>query len=100
MLAEENANSNTTAKRFVRELQDKESFTSVFLTRDKTVSVGKNGKPFMSVVLADNSGSVDARVWDNIDYVADLFQSGDLVRVKGAVQIFQGRKQVVVHKLE
>ena len=54
----------------------------------------------MSLVLSDNSGSVEARVWDNVDLVSDLFQSGDLVRVKGAVQMFQGRKQVVVHKLE
>lgn len=101
MLADENnQNSNSGAKRFVRELQDRETFSSVFLTRDKTIAVGKNGKPFMSVVLSDNSGSVDARVWDNVEHVADLFQSGDLVRVKGAVQIFQGRKQVVVHKLE
>lgn len=101
MLADENNNLNPASeKRFVRELQDKETFYSVFLTRDKNVSVGKNGKPFMSVVLSDNSGSVDARVWDNVEYVADLFQSGDLVKIKGAVQIFQGRKQVVIHKLE
>lgn len=102
MLADENSqNSNTAAaKRFVRDLQDKETFSSVFLTRDKTVAVGKNGKPFMSVVLCDSTGTVDARVWDNVEYTADLFQSGDLVKVKGAVQIFQGRKQVVVHKLE
>lgn len=98
MLADDS--SQNSAKRFVRELQDRETFSSVFLTRDKTVAVGKNGKSFMSVVLSDNSGSVDARVWDNVEHVADLFQSGDLVRVKGAVQIFQGRKQVVVHKLE
>ncbi len=90
----------STAKRFVRELQDRENFHSVFLTRDKTVAVGKNGKSFMSVVLCDSTGSVDARVWDNVEHAADIFQSGDLVKVKGAVQIFQGRKQVVIHKLE
>ena len=70
------------------------------MAREKTLLTGKNGKPYISVVLSDSSGAIDARIWDNIDQMIDVFQSGDIVRVKGQVQVFQGRKQFHVHRLE
>ena len=92
--------SNESQKVFVKDLQDKQVFTSVFLARDKAVLVGKNGKSYISTLLGDSTGTVDARIWDNVESLTDAFQSGDVVRVKGQVQIFQGRRQVIVHKLE
>jgi 3'-5' exoribonuclease len=87
-------------KIFIKDLTDKQSFTSVFLARDKAVLTGKNGKSYISLFLADNSGAIDARIWDNIESLIDGFQSGDVVRVKGVVQTFQNRRQIVVHRLE
>ncbi len=87
-------------KQFVRDLQDKQTVLSIFLVRDKAVLTGKNGKSYISLILGDNSGTVDARIWDNVDQVSHLFQSGDMIRIKGLVQIFQNRKQVVIHRLE
>ncbi len=88
------------AKIFVRDIQEKHQIQSVFLARDKAVLVGKNGKAYISMYLSDSTGSVDARIWDNVEGTSELFQSGDLIRIKGSVQVFQGRKQVVVHRLE
>ena len=88
------------AKIFVKELQDKQTFVSLFLARDKAQLVGKNGKSYITVFLSDSSGTVDARIWDNVEALGEVFQSGDIVRVKGQVQIFQGRRQVIVHRLE
>ncbi len=87
-------------KTFVKDLQDKQVFNSVFLARDKAMLTGKNGKAYISLFLADNSGSVDARVWDNVETVNESFQTGDIIRVKGQVQIFQGRRQIIIHRLE
>ena len=87
-------------KIFVRDLTDKQVFQSYFLARDKTLLTGKNGKPYISVYLTDQTGAVDCRIWDNVDLISDQFQSGDVIRVKGQVQIFQNRKQVVLHRAE
>ena len=96
----EMTNASATAKLFVRDLQDKQIFTSYFLARDKVVLTGKNGKPYLSLFLMDQSGLVDARIWDNIESMSETFQSGDIVRVKGQVQLFQNRRQVIVHRIE
>lgn len=87
-------------KQFVRDLSDKQGVHGIFLARDKSLLVGKNGKPYLSLHLADCSGAVDARVWDNVETANETFQNGDVIRVKGQVQLFQGRKQVVVHRIE
>lgn len=88
------------AKVFVRDLQDKQSFTSHFLVRDKVVLTGKNGKSYISLNLSDSTGGIDARIWDNVESLGELFQNGDIVRVKGSIQLFQNRRQAIVHRVE
>ncbi len=98
--ASSGASMTASDKIFVRDLTERQSFHSLFLIRDKALLVGKNGKSYLTVQLADSSGSVDSRIWDNVESVAETFQIGDVVRVKGQVQIFQGRRQVIIHKVE
>jgi 3'-5' exoribonuclease len=84
----------------VVELQEKQTFTSFFLVREKALLTGKNGKTYLNITLSDKTGNVDGRIWDSVEALDAVFQAGDIVRVKGQVQIFQGRKQVIVHRLE
>lgn len=85
---------------FVSELSDKMSVESVFLIREKHFGTGKNGKSFLTLQLADRSGSVDSRVWENAEAMQLIYQLGDIVRVKGVIQLFQSRLQLIVHKME
>lgn len=84
----------------IHSLSDKETVDLIFLVKEKTVAVGKNGRPFMGLQLGDSSGSLDARLWDRVDELAREFEVGELIKVKGQVQIFQNRKQLIVHRLE
>ncbi len=85
---------------FVKDLEDKQQVHSPFLVCDKSILVGKTGKPFMSVELGDRTGRVEARIWDRVDELQETFETGDYVFVKGHVQIFQGRKQLIIHTIE
>lgn len=87
-------------RQLVKDLKDKESVQSVFLVRAKNISLGKNGRPFMALQLGDHTGTLDARVWDNVEDVSREFEAGDLVRTRGQIQVYQNRKQLIVHKLE
>lgn len=85
----------------LKQLADKELVTDrIFLVKDKTSGVGKNGRAFLSLLAGDRTGHIDCRVWDNVDELNAIFNIGDLVKIKGAVQIYNQRKQLVVHKLE
>lgn len=87
-------------KVFVSDLFDKQHFQSLFMAKEKSIHVGKNGKSYLSLYLTDRTGTIDARAWDNVEDLDRQFESGDIIRVKGAVQTFQNRRQVIVHKLE
>lgn len=81
-------------------LKDKDSVESLFLVKEKTVSVGKNGRPFMGLQLGDATGNIDARLWDRVDELSGEFEVGDILKIKGQVQLFQNRKQLIIHRLE
>jgi 3'-5' exoribonuclease len=87
-------------KLFVSDLQDKQSLHTTFLAKNKTLLTDKKGNQYISLFLSDKSGSVDAKIWDNIERMNNLFDSGDIVIVKGQVQLFQNKKQIVIHKID
>lgn len=87
-------------RRWAKDLREKESIEACFLVKEKNVSMGKNGRPFIAVLLGDKTGNVDTRIWDRVDDFANLLEVGQVVKVKGQVQLFQSRKQLVVSRVE
>lgn len=74
--------------------------TGVFLVRTKDVRQKRSGEPYLSLMLADRTGELDAKMWDNAASVADTFDKDDFVRVKGQVQLFQNRRQLTIQRLQ
>ena len=74
--------------------------TTTFLVRSKEVRQKKTGEPYLSLLLGDRTGQVDAKMWDNVtDKMVDSFDRDDFVKVKGLVQIFQNRPQITIHNV-
>lgn len=84
----------------VKGLKEKEPVETELLVKEKNLGVGKNGRPFLSMVLGDQSGSIDARLWDNVETLSKEFDTGDVIRVRGMIQIFQNRRQLILHRIE
>jgi 3'-5' exoribonuclease len=85
----------------IKLLNDKDNIADrIFLVKDKVKGMGKNGRAFLSLLIGDKTGHIDARVWDRVDEISELFEIGDLVNIKGQVQVYLNRKQVIIHKLE
>lgn len=89
---------NKQARVLVKDIKDKDTVQSVYLVKEKNLGVGKTGKPFMSLVLGDNSGNIDGRIWDQVEDLNKEFETGDLILVKASVQVFQNRKQLIISK--
>jgi 3'-5' exoribonuclease len=85
---------------YVSELQPNETIQGAFLVQMKDVRWKKTGDPYLNLTLADKTGELDAKMWDNAAEVIDTFDRDDFVRVKGLLQIFQNRPQLTVHKLQ
>ncbi|HTC32626.1 MAG TPA: HD domain-containing protein [Bryobacteraceae bacterium] len=84
---------------YLSDLKPNQVFTTTLLVHGKDVRQKKSGEPYLSMLLGDRTGEIDAKMWDNVAEVVDTFERDDFVKVKGLLQIFQNRLQMTVHKM-
>ncbi len=65
-----------------------------FLLKGANPKVTASGKPFLSAVLADRTGSIDTKVWDYAGPVGPK-DEGKVVRIRGSVSEYRGTLQLV-----
>jgi 3'-5' exoribonuclease len=85
---------------WVNDIKDKDSVSASFLVKFSAVAVGKNGKPYMNLVLMDRSGEIESRIWEDVTSYAGQVVRDSYVWVDGRCQTFQGRRQLVIHKVQ
>jgi len=62
----------------------------------------KTGKKFLSMELGDKSGSINTNVWndtDGFDNITDKGKVGDIIKVSGSIDEFQGIPQIKVSSI-
>jgi 3'-5' exoribonuclease len=85
---------------FVSELEAGKIATATFLVHAKEIRQKKTGEPYLSLVLGDRTGELDAKMWDNVAEVLETFDRDDFVRARGIVQIYNNRPQFTIHKVQ
>ncbi|MBY0472057.1 HD domain-containing protein [bacterium] len=85
---------------FAKDLKEKAPVSTAFLIKQATVGVDKNGKPYMNLTLMDKTGEVDGRIWEEVQQYAGQAVRDAFVWVEGRCQVYQGRRQVVIGKLQ
>jgi len=84
---------------YVSGLEPNESVTTQFLVVNKEIRQKKTGEPYLSLVLADRTGEIDAKMWDNVAEVMETFEKDDFIKVRGIAQVYQNRQQFTIHRL-
>jgi 3'-5' exoribonuclease len=61
----------------------------------------RTAKPYISLILGDNSGQIEARIWDPLDpRIAPEFAKGDVVKVRACCSKFEGVLQLKIDLLK
>jgi len=84
----------------IAELAEDRTVDGVYAVARKERRRTRNGAPYLSLELADASGRIEARVWDDVELLDRRFTEGDAVRVLGRVERFGGRLQLQVRSLQ
>lgn len=84
---------------FVSQLNSKDEVLSPFLVKYIASAEGKDGKSYLNLILADNSGEIEARKWHGAETIIGQIRSGDVVIVNGKMNQFQGRLQMIVSEM-
>ena len=73
--------------------------TSSFVVVSKQAKPKKSGELYLALTLADRTGHMDAKMWDNVADHINCFEQDDFIKVRGLVNKFNGRFQLTLHKV-
>jgi 3'-5' exoribonuclease len=85
---------------WIKDLRPGSEIQETFAVRSKEVRQRRGGGPYLALTLGDRTGDVAALVWENVDRLDRLCEAGQVVRVRGQVQRYNQRLQVVVRGAE
>lgn len=85
---------------FVKELRDGDSVNDVFLLADKQLRANRNANLYLLASLRDKSGVISGLMWNVTESAVQEIAIGDMVRVKGKVQVFQGGLQMIMAQID
>ncbi len=85
---------------YIKELPEAGAVKGIFCVAEKRLLQTKNGAPYLAITLVDNTGEVEARLWENaLDY-AHHFEKGDFLFVAGECQKFRDAIQIKINTLQ
>ncbi|MBT3755127.1 MAG: HD domain-containing protein [Candidatus Cloacimonetes bacterium] len=89
------------SKIFIKELKDhlNKEIISNFLVTEKVLREGAKDF-YIRLKLADNTGSISGNVWNNAKAVAEKFDEGDVIQVKGFIITYKAQLQVNINKIK
>ncbi len=81
--------------------EENKPFDSIYLVLSKQNRTTRSAKPYISLILGDNSGQIEARIWDPADNrIAVDFSKGDVVKARACCSKFEGVLQLKIDLLK
>ncbi|WP_077623144.1 3'-5' exoribonuclease YhaM [Sediminibacillus massiliensis] len=74
-------------------------FDYYMLVKSASKGVASNGKPFLTLVLKDVTGEIEAKLWESTPEDEELFQQEQLVKIFGEVNQFRGKPQLRIQSI-
>ncbi|GAA0438367.1 3'-5' exoribonuclease YhaM [Lentibacillus halophilus] len=76
-----------------------DAFDDFILIKMSSRGVASNGKPFLTLILRDASGEIEAKLWDTTKEDEDVFVAEQIVRLSGEVNQFRGKPQLKIFSI-
>ena len=79
--------------RYINTLKEGDSVKEIYLCKQKSNAITKNGKPYDNLILADKTGTINGKVWDVNSMGINNYEELDYIEVVGDVVNFNGGLQ-------
>ena len=85
--------------RYIQELRENDYIKNeIYLCKSKQMLTGKSGKNYVSLLLQDKTGTVDAKIWDLSSEIGS-YEAMDFVHIDARVTTFQDALQLNVSRI-
>lgn len=85
---------------FVSDLADGDTVDEVFLLADKQLRANRNADMYLLSTLRDKTGVISGLMWNVAEERLQHIATGDMVQVKGKVQLYQGALQMILTRID
>jgi 3'-5' exoribonuclease len=85
---------------WIKDINENDPVEGTYLVKSKATGQTRQGSPFLTLTLADKTGRVEARVWDNVEGISALFKEGDIVEITGQAGTYKNQIQVQIQGLK
>lgn len=75
-------------------------YSTTFMIKNVSRAVSNSGNPYLSLVLQDVSGTIDAKKWSIDDVDIAIAQPGKLIKIDGQVLTYKGHPQIKINFME
>lgn len=69
------------------------------LIKNSTKGIASNGKPFLTLILQDQSGEIEAKLWDANEEDEKNYAPQSIVKILGDVQNYRGKSQLKIRQI-
>ncbi len=69
------------------------------LIKHATKGIASNGKPFLTLILQDKSGEIEAKLWDASEADEKSYMTESIVKVSGEILSYRGRHQLRIRQI-
>lgn len=70
-----------------------------FLIKNAIKGTASNGKPFLTIILQDQTGEIEAKLWDVTEEDEKSYSPQTIVKVLGDVQSYRGKSQLKIRQI-
>ena len=83
----------------IRDLQSGDVVQNFFLIKAADCKTTSNNKSYLDLTLIDQTGEINAKIWDSSDEEKQQYVSNALVKVRGVASEWQNRLQLKIDKI-
>ena len=81
-------------KIYINQIREGQAIEDNFMVRKMCRAETRTVNPYLIMTLMDRSGEIGARLWDNVEALADICEPGSLVQVAALPQAYKGSLQL------
>jgi 3'-5' exoribonuclease len=85
---------------WVKDIKGEGPVRGLYLAKEKRLGTTRKGEPFLSLVLSDRTGEIEARVWERARDLGALFREGEVICVEGTSSSYRDQIQVTISSLK
>ena len=83
-------------RKMIDQLRENDVVGDFFVVTKCEKKITRTNKPYLDAEIADASGKIVARVWDNVDKLAEILVSGKIVRLEASIDSYQNNLQMKI----